>query len=216
MIKWHSVDTVLLDMDGTLLDLHFDTHFWLEHVPLRLAEKHRISHDDAKAKLYPQLRAQKGTLNWYSVDFWSKELELDIPALKREVDHLIAIHPHVIDFLTAVRKLGKRLVLVTDAHGTVLDLKMQRTQLNQYLDATVCSHNLGAPKEQVEFWEKLQAVEPFKRSSTLFIDDSLPVLRAARDYGIAHLLTVTRPDSRRPARDVQEFPAIGSFRDILP
>lgn len=216
MIKWRSVDTVLLDMDGTLLDLHFDSHFWLEHVPLRLAEKHRISHDDAKARLYPQLRAHKGTLNWYCVDFWSKELELDIPALKREVDHLIAIHPHVIDFLTAVRKLGKRLVLVTDAHGKVLALKMQRTQLDKYLDATVSSHDMGAPKEQVVFWEKLQTVEPFKRSNTLFIDDSLPVLRAARAYGITHLLAVTRPDSRRPARDIEEFTAIGSFRDILP
>jgi putative hydrolase of the HAD superfamily len=216
MIKWYSVDTALLDMDGTLLDLHFDSHFWLEHVPLRLAEKHCISHDDAKAKLYPQLRAQKVTLNWYCVDVLSKELELDIPALKREVDHLIAIHPHVIDFLTAVRKLGKRLVLVTDAHGKVLDLKMQHTQLNKYLDAAVSSHDMGAPKEQVEFWEKLQAVEPFKRSSTLFIDDSLPVLRAARTYGIAYLLTVTKPDSKRPARDMQEFRAIESFRDILP
>ncbi|MFQ5760752.1 MAG: GMP/IMP nucleotidase [Acidiferrobacterales bacterium] len=216
MIKWYSVDTVLLDMDGTLLDLHFDAHFWLEHVPLRLAEKHCISHDDAKAQLYPRLRAHKGTLNWYCVDFWSKELELDIPALKREVDHLIAIHPHVIDFLTAVRKLGKRLVLVTDAHSKVLDLKMQHTQLDRYLDATVSSHDMGTPKEQIEFWEKLQAVEPFKRSSTLFIDDSLPVLRAARDYGIAYLLTVTKPDSQRPARDMQEFRAIESFRDILP
>ncbi len=216
MIEWHSIDTVLLDMDGTLLDLHFDTHFWLEHVPLRLAEKHRISHDDAKAQLYPQLHAHKGTLNWYCVDFWSEELELDIPALKREVDHLIAIHPHVIDFLTAVRDLGKRLVLVTNAHGKVLDLKMERTQLNKYLDAIISSHDIGAPKEEVEFWEKLQTVEPFQRLSTLFIDDSPPVLRAARDYGIAYLLTVTKPDSQRPARELQEFPAIESFRDILP
>ncbi|MGB5279222.1 MAG: haloacid dehalogenase, partial [Gammaproteobacteria bacterium] len=23
------IDTVLLDLDGTLLDLHFDNHFWL-------------------------------------------------------------------------------------------------------------------------------------------------------------------------------------------
>lgn len=122
----------------------------------------------------------------------------------------------MIDFLTAVRKRGKRLVLVTDAHGMVLDLKMQRTQLDKYLDATVCSHDLGAPKEQVEFWEKLQAVEPFKQSSTLFIDDSLPVLRTARDYGIAHLVTVTKPDSQRPARDIQEFPAIRSLKEITP
>ena len=24
------VDTILLDMDGTLLDLHYDNHFWME------------------------------------------------------------------------------------------------------------------------------------------------------------------------------------------
>ncbi|MCP4043692.1 MAG: haloacid dehalogenase, partial [Gammaproteobacteria bacterium] len=35
VINWNSIHTVLLDMDGTLLDLHFDNQFWLEHVPLR-------------------------------------------------------------------------------------------------------------------------------------------------------------------------------------
>ncbi|HBT55971.1 MAG TPA: haloacid dehalogenase, partial [Pseudomonas sp.] len=33
MLNWNAIDTVLLDMDGTLLDLHFDNHFWLEHMP---------------------------------------------------------------------------------------------------------------------------------------------------------------------------------------
>ena len=28
-----NVDLVLLDMDGTLLDLHYDSHFWLDYVP---------------------------------------------------------------------------------------------------------------------------------------------------------------------------------------
>ena len=27
MLAWDEIDTVLLDMDGTLLDLHFDNHF---------------------------------------------------------------------------------------------------------------------------------------------------------------------------------------------
>src|SRR5688572_6670841 len=35
MIDWNAVDTVLLDMDGTLLDLHFDNYFWLTHLPKR-------------------------------------------------------------------------------------------------------------------------------------------------------------------------------------
>lgn len=35
MIAWKEIDTVLLDMDGTLLDLNFDNHFWKEFVPLK-------------------------------------------------------------------------------------------------------------------------------------------------------------------------------------
>ncbi len=33
MIDWDNIDTVLLDMDGTLLDLGFDNWFWQPHVP---------------------------------------------------------------------------------------------------------------------------------------------------------------------------------------
>lgn len=42
MIDWSAIDTVLLDMDGTLLDLHFDNHFWQHHLPLRFAERHGL------------------------------------------------------------------------------------------------------------------------------------------------------------------------------
>ena len=42
MIDWQRIDTVFLDMDGTLLDLNFDTYFWMEHVPRRFSEKHGV------------------------------------------------------------------------------------------------------------------------------------------------------------------------------
>ena len=71
MIAWTQVDSILLDMDGTLLDLHFDNHFWLEHVPRRYGEKHGMSPAAAKAELYPRFRAIEGTLNWYCVDHWT-------------------------------------------------------------------------------------------------------------------------------------------------
>ena len=216
MINWTDIDTVLLDMDGTLLDLHYDNHFWLEHVPQRYAERHRLTLSAAKEALRGRYRKVEGTLDWYCVDYWTRELDLDIALLKEEVDHLIGMHPHVIDFLDAVRARGKRLVLVTNAHGKSINIKFRRTRLNGHFDRVVCAHDLGLPKEQPGFWDKMQAIEPFHKEKALLIDDSLPVLRAARHYGIGQLLAVRNPDSKLPEKDVGEFAALRSFADILP
>jgi len=216
MISWDRVETVLLDMDGTLLDLHYDNHFWHEHVPHRYAERHGLDPATAKTELQARYRKVEGTLDWYCVDYWTRELGLDIALLKRELGHLIAPHPFVIDFLRAVRARGKRLALVTNAHGKALALKLERTRLDQHFDAVICAHDLARPKEDIEFWHRLAQAHPFERRAAVLIDDSLPVLRAARAYGVAQLIAVTRPDSRRPLRPVTEFPAIAGLNEVMP
>ncbi len=216
MIDWDSIETVFLDMDGTLLDLHFDNHFWREHVPLRFAELNELDIESAKQHLFPRFRKVEGTMQWYCVDYWSNELGLDIAELKAEVRHLIAVHPHVTDFLDAVRNANKYVALVTNAHMKSLDLKMQHTQLGGHFDNIVCSHDYGLPKEVPEFWQRLHDRFPYRESTTLLVDDSLPVLRSARDYGIANLLAVLKPDTKAPRKDVEEFNAINSFDDIMP
>ena len=213
---WQDVDSVFLDIDGTLLDLHFDNHFWLEHIPLRYGEREGMSKQAALEALTPRFRAVEGTLAWYSLDHWSRELDMDIPALKRELKHLIRVLPHAEAFLAAVRAKRKRLVLVTNAHAPVLELKMEHTRLDRHFDNVVSSHDLGNPKETAEFWHSLQQVEPFDPARTLFADDSLPVLRAARDYGIKHLVAMRRPDSQRPAREISDFPSIETFAELMP
>jgi putative hydrolase of the HAD superfamily len=216
MLPWNHIQTVFLDMDGTVLDLRFDNHFWLEHMPRRYGEKHNLNPEQARTDLLARYRSVEGTLAWYCLDYWSQELGMDMATLKREVEHLIAVHPHVVEFLDAVRNTGKRVLLVTNAHPDSVSLKMEKTSLEGHFDAIISSHSLRAAKEHPDFWSRLRRREVFHPGSTLFVDDSLPILRAARRYGIAYLVSVLKPDSTYPPKAAGEFQAIHDFSELLP
>lgn len=216
MMPWGEIDTVLLDMDGTLLDLHFDNHFWQVYVPEKFAENHGLSHDEAHAECFRRYDAKAGTLDWYCVDYWTEALELDIARLKEELAHLIQVHPDVPEFLAAARAAGKRVALVTNAHHKSLSLKMRRTGLESRFDAIHSSHSFGIAKESPDFWAALRRVEPFDPARTLLADDSLPVLRSAASYGIRHLLAIRQPDTRQPPKETGEFPSIHRFSEVMP
>ncbi len=211
---WEQIETVLLDMDGTLLDLHFDNHFWQHHVPLRYSQERNLTLAAAHEELQTRYQARSGTLDWYSVDYWQSELKLDIMHLKNEVAHLIAVHPHVTDFLAALRLSTKRVLLVTNAHKKSLKLKLEKTALSDYFDGIFTSHEIGLPKEDPAFWQRLQQIAPFDPANTLLIDDSLPVLDSAKRFGIIHLLAVMQPDTQQPAKDTGSYSAIASFREL--
>lgn len=214
-LPWHQIDTVLLDMDGTLLDLHFDNHFWLKHLPQRYAEHHGISLALAEAELLPLFRQHAGTLNWYCTDFWSRELKLSIRELKREVADLIALRADAELFLRALREAGKRVVLITNAHRGSLSLKMERVELAPWFERLISSHDYGFPKENQQFWFALRQDVGFDPARSLFIDDSLPILRSAGQFGVAHLLAVRQPDSQAGPKDTEEFDAVEDYRELL-
>ena len=214
MINWSNINSVFLDLDGTLLDLHFDNHFWLEHVPVCYADHHGLEHAEAKSLLDKKYAAAMGSLNWYCVEYWSRELELDIPQLKQDVSHKIAVRPQVEEFLEYLHMLGKRIVLVTNAHPASVAIKMKKTNLDRYFNRIITSHELGLAKEQAGFWEKLQDIEVYDVNNTLFIDDNFSVLDAAKDYGIKHLLAIKKPDSRGEEKQHHEYPLLDSFDQI--
>jgi putative hydrolase of the HAD superfamily len=216
IVNWNDIDTVLLDMDGTLLDRHFDDHFWLEHVPLRYAVKHHLPLEFSKEKLYTMFRSQENTLNWTDLDYWSEQLGLDIPLLKHEVAHLIAVHPHVIAFLTFLRRENKAVHLVTNAHGKTLSLKMKKTLLGPYFDTVVSAHDLGLPKEEVAFWGELRKKIPYDPARTMLGEDSEKNLTTAGEYGIAHLIFISGSSSALTPQPSARFTSVQTFGELIP
>ncbi len=213
---WEEIDVVLLDMDGTLLDKHFDDHFWEEYVPQQYAANNGISVEDARGKLLKHYKTHEGTLNWTDLDFWSDELGLDILKLKRQVDHLISVHPFVIPFLDRIREIGKRVYLVTNAHSKTLDLKMEKTLLAGKFDAMITSQDLGAPKERPESWDRLQQLIQFDRRNTLLAEDTIDVLEAAEKFGIRYLVHVSKASSKKPPELSERYYSINTFLEITP
>lgn len=216
MIDWQEIDTVLLDMDGTILDRRFDDHFWLEHVPKRYAAKHRLPLEEARNMLYRMFRSQENTLNWTDLDYWSARLGMDIPLLKEEVDHLIAVHPFVIDFLLFLRHHGKGVHLVTNAHGKTLALKMKKTRLGPYFDTVISAHELGLPKEDGAFWGKLRERIPFDPARTMLGEDSETNLGTAAAYGIRHLIFISGSSSALPPKPSARYTSVKSFAELMP
>jgi len=214
-VDWTKIDTVLLDMDGTLLDLRFDNWFWQELVPGLYAAAHGLSVPEAVLRLGPKFRETRGTIQWYCIDHWSRELGLDIAAIKRTTFDYMGYLPGAEDFLVRLGATGKRRVLVTNAHPLTLAVKTERVGLGMHFDAVYSSHTFGAPKESADFWPRLQAAEPFALGRTLFVDDSLPVLRAAEAFGVGWLRAVRRPDTGQPPQTTGPYPGVDRIADLL-
>jgi 5'-nucleotidase len=213
---WSGIDTVLLDLDGTLLDLHYDTNFWHHTVPAAWGAGRGLDPASAYAALRPRFRACEGTLDWYCVEYWSRELGFDVVALKRTDTTRIGWLPGARDFVRRLRAMHKRVVLATNSHPAVLAIKDEATGVIAEMDAAFSSHQFGAPKEHPQFWDRLAAAEPFDARRTLFVDDSASVLRAGSRAGVAHVVAVRRPDSVGTLRAPLEFPGVDSVVELLP
>ena len=214
-VDWYLIDTVLLDMDGTILDLKFDNYFWQEYVPSNFARDNLISIESAKAILKPLFKDKEGSLDWYCLDYWSKELKLDIAGLKSELSEQILYLPYAFDFLIRLQQSHRKVFLVTNAHRASLSLKINKTNFDNYFDEIVSSHDYGVPKEHIGFWDQLNKNHVFDKDRAILIDDSFSVLNSARNFGIKHLLSVSKPDSNLPLRLSTDFDCIIDFRELM-
>lgn len=208
-------DTLMLDMDGTVLDLAFDNYVWKELIPAEFARLHGMAPDAARKELFGRYRSMQGKLDWYCLDHWSDQLGLDILSLHRSVNHRIGFLPGARQFLDVASRRNFRLLLVTNSHPDTLALKSEVTGVANFFDAIYSAHEVGHAKEEQSFWHALQEIENFDSRRTLFVDDTAPVLKSAAKFGVGMLIHVTRPDTTKSPRSSPGFAGIESVAELL-
>ncbi len=214
-MNWTAIETVLLDMDGTLLDRAFDDHFYLVALPERYAAARGMSVDVARERLVALYSAVEGQLHWTDLDYWTRKLELDVPAIKDSLRYRIAPHPDSLDFLGFLRQRKIPVHLVTNAHPKTLAIKMEKTGLDAHLDRMITAFDVGCLKSKVDYWVKSEAILGFDPATTLFVDDDETALASADAHGIRHLVHRSMSSSVLPPQASAKYRSIETFHVLM-
>ena len=212
---WERVEHVLVDMDGTLLDRHFDNFFFEEELPRRYARRHGLGADDARERLFRLYRAVEGELQWTDLHYWSRTLGIDVVALTKEFDHMISFLPGAEEFLRDLRARGTPVILVTNAHAAGVEIKVGRTGLDRLVDRIVNAFDVGYLKMRAEFWPVCRGLVGFEPARTLYIDDDESCLEAAGRYGIGLIYHSAKSSSQLPPQRSVRYPSIESLPALL-
>ncbi len=215
LVPWQNIDTVLLDMDGTLLDLNYDNQIFGHLLPAAYAKLHDLSAESAQAQLHSHMMGLLGTMDFYRFDYWREFTGLDMVALHEQAADLICFLPGADTFLERLTRCKKRVLIATNADRQSFAIKDKALQLTTQVDEVISSHDYGVPKENDAFWPTLVEQTQLDPARTLFIDDTQRVLDAAKRFGIAQTLAVAYPDTRKPARQTQGHPSFDHYEQLL-
>jgi HAD superfamily hydrolase (TIGR01509 family) len=214
-INWAEIDDVLLDMDGTLLDRHFDNFFFEEELPRRYAALQGLPFEESRGRLMAMYRSVEGELAWTDLHYWTERVGIDVVAMHKELDHLIGFLPGAELFLTEVRRRGKRITILTNAHASGVEVKTAKTGLDRYVDRIVDAAEVGYLKMRSEYWPTCQKLVGFDPARALFVDDDEGCLHAAQRFGLARIIHSAKSSSQLPAEASSTFTSIEYMTVLL-
>ena len=129
-INWAEIDDVLLDMDGTLLDRHFDNFFFEEELPRRYAALQGLPFEESRDRLMAMYRSVEGELAWTDLHYWTERVGIDVVAKDKGIDYVV-LNTNGIriarddKFLAGLQKLKPHIYLQFDGFDVSTNLALR-------------------------------------------------------------------------------------------
>ena len=215
MVKLNSTTAILSDLDGVILDLNYDMKFWQSWLPEHVANQTNQSIEETQAEIQAEINKQRGTLNFYNLNYWDDFLNVDCIQIIKEKEEKCSYLEGSHEALQRLSALKNPKHILTNGDPRVQEYKAQSQDFRRFFDSIFYSMRAGYPKEQKEFWALARHNLNLCFEDAMFIDDGYNVVTAAVKAGLKKVIWITPGKNRILQNGIETFPRLIDLVDAI-
>ena len=211
MVKLNSTTAILSDLDGVILNLDYDIKFWESWLPEHVANQSNQNLEEIKIKIQAEIDTQRGTLNFYDLNYWDDLLNVDCMEIIREQEEKCSFLEGSYEALQRLSTLKNPKYILTNGDPRIQEYKAETQNFLEFFNSIFYSMHVGYPKESKEFWTLARHNLNLDFEDTIFIDDDLKVVTAAAKAGIKQVAWITPGKNRILQNRVETFASLADL-----
>jgi len=211
MVKLNSTTAILSDLDGVILNLDYDIKFWESWLPEHVANQSNQGLEGIKAKIQAEIDAQRGTLNFYDLNYWDDLLNVDCMQIIKEQEEKCSYLEGSYEALQRLSNLQNPKHILTNGDPRAQEYKAETQDFLEFFDSIFYSMHMGYSKEQKEFWALARHNLNLNFEDAIFIDDDFKVATAAAKVGIKQVIWITPGKNRVLQNGIETFPSLADL-----
>jgi len=215
MVKLNSTTAILSDLDGVILDLAYDKKFWELWLPEQVTRQTNKSIEEAKAEIMTEIDIQRGTLNFYDLNYWDDLLNVDCMQIFQEKEERCSYLAGSYEALQRLSTLKNPKYILTNGDPRIQEYKAETQNFLEFFDSIFYSMHAGYPKESKEFWALARHNLNLEFEDAIFIDDDLKVVTAAANAGIKQVAWITPGKNRILQNGVETFASLADLDSTI-
>ena len=211
MVKLNSTTAILSDLDGVILNLDYDIKFWGSWLPAHVASKSNQSLDEIRLKIQTEIDIQRGTLNFYDLNYWDDLLNIDCMQIIKEKEEKCSYLDGAYEALQRLSVLKSPKHILTNGDPRIQEYKAETQDFLEFFDSIFYSMHIGYPKESQEFWALARHNLNLDFEDAMFIDDDFKVVTTAAKAGIKQVVWITPGKNRILQNGVETFASLADL-----